>query len=235
MIPASIRERAGLSAGSELEITETEDGLGIRLERIAAGPRLVKIGRRLVARPTVPPTIDRRSTSRRSSRKSGTAGHERLPRHERPARRPDRLRPAERARAVASCMPSRKKGAGTRDGLALLPRIFSVATRLPPEFRVAPADAVMLLQEEVFARMTVHDLPAADRVPMLRAAGARRRRGRSHLRRAHRGGRPRRRRGGRRHRQSPPLPLGAPLRHPRRDARGISRRTQREAALTSIT
>ena len=29
---------------------------------------------------------------------------------------------------------------------------FSVATRLPPEFRVAPADAVTLLEEEVFAR-----------------------------------------------------------------------------------
>ena len=47
---------------------------------------------------------------------------------------------------------------------------FSVATRLPPEFRVAPSDAVRLLQEEVFSRMAVHDLPATDRVPMLRAA-----------------------------------------------------------------
>jgi predicted nucleic acid-binding protein len=47
---------------------------------------------------------------------------------------------------------------------------FSVATRLPPEFRIAPADALALLQQEVFSRMAVHDLPAADRVPMLRAA-----------------------------------------------------------------
>ena len=47
---------------------------------------------------------------------------------------------------------------------------FSVATRLPPEFRVSPADAVTLLEEEVFARMTVHDLPAADRLAMLRGA-----------------------------------------------------------------
>lgn len=47
---------------------------------------------------------------------------------------------------------------------------FSVATRLPPEFRVAPADAAVLLQEEVFARMTVHDLPPSERLPMLRAA-----------------------------------------------------------------
>jgi predicted nucleic acid-binding protein len=47
---------------------------------------------------------------------------------------------------------------------------FSVATRLPPEFRVAPADAAMLLHEEVFSRMAVHDLPVTDRMPMLRAA-----------------------------------------------------------------
>lgn len=47
---------------------------------------------------------------------------------------------------------------------------FSVATRLPPEYRVAPSDAAVLLQEEVFSRMSVHELPAADRAPMLRAA-----------------------------------------------------------------
>jgi AbrB family looped-hinge helix DNA binding protein len=51
VIPAAIRERAGLSAGSELEVTEDE--VGIRLERVANGPKLVKIGRRPVARPTV--------------------------------------------------------------------------------------------------------------------------------------------------------------------------------------
>ena len=46
---------------------------------------------------------------------------------------------------------------------------FSVATRLPPEFRIAPADAATLLEREVFSRMTVHDLPASERLPMLRA------------------------------------------------------------------
>lgn len=45
---------------------------------------------------------------------------------------------------------------------------FSVSTRLPPEFRLSPADAAHLLEEEVFARMSVHDLPAADRAAMLR-------------------------------------------------------------------
>jgi predicted nucleic acid-binding protein len=47
---------------------------------------------------------------------------------------------------------------------------FSVATRLPPEYRVSPSDAVMLVGGEIFGRMTVHDLPPGDRVPMLRAA-----------------------------------------------------------------
>jgi AbrB family looped-hinge helix DNA binding protein len=60
VIPAAVRERAGLSPGTSLEVTVDE--LGIRLERVAAGPRLVKVGRRLVARPTVAadvrPSID---------------------------------------------------------------------------------------------------------------------------------------------------------------------------------
>ena len=48
---------------------------------------------------------------------------------------------------------------------------YSVATRLPPEYRVQAVDAVTLLEEEVFARMAVHGLPQADRVSMLRGAG----------------------------------------------------------------
>ena len=45
---------------------------------------------------------------------------------------------------------------------------YSVATRLPPEFRLTPSDASLLLDEEVFSRMTVHDLPAAERMLMLK-------------------------------------------------------------------
>ena len=56
VIPAAIRDRAGFLPGSELEIVEDETG--VRLERVAAPPRLVRVGRRLVARPTV--THDRR-------------------------------------------------------------------------------------------------------------------------------------------------------------------------------
>jgi predicted nucleic acid-binding protein len=48
---------------------------------------------------------------------------------------------------------------------------FSVATRLPPEFRIPPSDAAVLLHEEVFSRMGVHDLPDPGRLPMLQAAG----------------------------------------------------------------
>jgi AbrB family looped-hinge helix DNA binding protein len=50
VIPVGIRERAGLMPGTELEISIDE--FGIRLERVAAPPRLVRVGRRLVARPT---------------------------------------------------------------------------------------------------------------------------------------------------------------------------------------
>jgi predicted nucleic acid-binding protein len=44
---------------------------------------------------------------------------------------------------------------------------YSVATRLPPEFRVSPADAVRLLEDEIIARMAVQDLPPAGRQEML--------------------------------------------------------------------
>ncbi len=47
---------------------------------------------------------------------------------------------------------------------------YSVATRLPPEFRLVAADAVRLIDEEVVQRMDVYDLPAKDRLTMLRHA-----------------------------------------------------------------
>jgi len=48
---------------------------------------------------------------------------------------------------------------------------YSVATRVPLEFRLAPPDAVRLLEEEILGRLTVHDLPAADRRAFLAASG----------------------------------------------------------------
>ena len=50
VIPASIRERAGLAPGTTLEVTA--DDTGVRIKRVAPGPKLVRIGKRLVARPT---------------------------------------------------------------------------------------------------------------------------------------------------------------------------------------
>lgn len=47
---------------------------------------------------------------------------------------------------------------------------FSLATRLPPEFRLSAIDAAHLLEAEVFDRMAVHDLPATERLGILRAA-----------------------------------------------------------------
>jgi predicted nucleic acid-binding protein len=47
---------------------------------------------------------------------------------------------------------------------------FSVSTRLPPEYRLTPQDAAMLIEQEIFARLAVHDLPAADRLPILKTA-----------------------------------------------------------------
>jgi AbrB family looped-hinge helix DNA binding protein len=60
VIPAAVRERMGFLPGTELSITM--DDFGVRLERVAPGPRLVRVGRRLVARPTAPvdarPVVD---------------------------------------------------------------------------------------------------------------------------------------------------------------------------------
>ena len=51
VIPASIRDRAGFAPGTALEVSM--DDTGVRIERVAPGPKLVRIGKRLVARPTV--------------------------------------------------------------------------------------------------------------------------------------------------------------------------------------
>jgi predicted nucleic acid-binding protein len=59
-------------------------------------------------------------------------------------------------------------GAGTAWHCCL--EFFSVSTRLPPEFRLPPAIAAQLVEDEIFGRMAVHDLPAADRLAMMKAA-----------------------------------------------------------------
>ena len=53
VIPAPIRARMGLEPGTELEV-EVDD-LSLRLVRRTPGPELVRVGQRLIARPTVEP------------------------------------------------------------------------------------------------------------------------------------------------------------------------------------
>ena len=53
VIPAPIRERAGFKPGTEIEVVI--DDVSVRLIRRVPGPKLVRVGKRLVARPTVPP------------------------------------------------------------------------------------------------------------------------------------------------------------------------------------
>lgn len=50
VIPAPIRARAGLRPGTELEVVL--DDVSVRLLRKVPGPRLVRVDRRLVARPS---------------------------------------------------------------------------------------------------------------------------------------------------------------------------------------
>ena len=47
--------------------------------------------------------------------------------------------------------------------------VYSVATRLPPEFRLTAADATSLIEEEIFGRMAVHDLPDDSQRSFLKA------------------------------------------------------------------
>lgn len=51
VVPSEIRRRAGWAPGTELEIV-LEDDASVRLVRDVPGPRLQRVGRRLIARPT---------------------------------------------------------------------------------------------------------------------------------------------------------------------------------------
>lgn len=54
MIPAPIRRRAGLKPGTPLEVAWDEGT--IRIIRKVPGPKLVRFGKILIAKPTVPPS-----------------------------------------------------------------------------------------------------------------------------------------------------------------------------------
>ena len=47
---------------------------------------------------------------------------------------------------------------------------YSVATRLPPELRLTPADTLLLVETEILARMRVDQLPSGSFAEFLRAA-----------------------------------------------------------------
>ena len=187
VIPASIRERAGLTPGSELEITEDE--LGIRLQRVAPGPKLVRVGRRLVARPTRRPS---RSPGRRhrgrSSKTSATAGRERLPRHQRAAGRAGRLRPAERpAQSLLHAVAEKRDRRDPRPrGTAVSSSFRSRRACRPNIASRAGRRRRRCCRRKSLRGWPSHDLPAGDRLPMLRAAARDDDRRRPHLRRAHR-------------------------------------------------
>lgn len=50
VIPAAVRARAGLRPGTAIDVLV--DDLSVRLVRRVPAPKLVRVGRRLVARPT---------------------------------------------------------------------------------------------------------------------------------------------------------------------------------------
>ena len=51
VIPVALRRQAGLRPGSELEVV-LDDAATLRLLRRVSGPKLVRAGKRLLARPT---------------------------------------------------------------------------------------------------------------------------------------------------------------------------------------
>jgi AbrB family looped-hinge helix DNA binding protein len=53
VIPVAVRERVGLKPGTELEVVEED--LTVRLVPRVPRPEVVRVGRRLVVRPTAPP------------------------------------------------------------------------------------------------------------------------------------------------------------------------------------
>ena len=49
---------------------------------------------------------------------------------------------------------------------------YSVSTRLPEEFRLAPSDAVLLIEQEIMPRLQIHQLPENSRRGFFRSAAA---------------------------------------------------------------
>jgi predicted nucleic acid-binding protein len=75
---------------------------------------------------------------------------------------------ADAQRVMAAVAERRVAEPGTAWHCCL--EFYSVATRLPAEFRLKPSDAERLMKEEILARLAVADLPAGDRAGLIEAA-----------------------------------------------------------------
>lgn len=71
-------------------------------------------------------------------------------------------------RVMAAVADGAVKDAGTAWHCCL--EFYSVATRLPAEFRLTPADAAQLLREEILDRLEIVDLPSRQRESFVAAA-----------------------------------------------------------------
>jgi predicted nucleic acid-binding protein len=81
------------------------------------------------------------------------------------------LRPSAPAQAIWTAIArSRHPTAMTAWHCCL--EFYSVATRLPEEFRLSPADCLRLVEEEILHRLEIRDLPTRSRLPLLRSAAA---------------------------------------------------------------
>ena len=77
------------------------------------------------------------------------------------------------SKAAMSLLESVARGRIQKPGTAwhCCLEVYSVATRLPEEFRLTPADALTLIEEEILDRFEVLDLPARSRRGCLRLCG----------------------------------------------------------------
>ena len=87
-----------------------------------------------------------------------------FPRHERAARGHARFRSPERAGAVRAARRRREDDSSPAHRLALLSRVLLGRDPASVGVQADAGRCRALLQEEVFGRMAVHDLPPADRV-----------------------------------------------------------------------
>ena len=75
---------------------------------------------------------------------------------------------SEPAHSLLDAVAERRLGRASTGWHCCL-EFYSVSTRLPAEFRLTPADAARLVEQEILARMAVHDLPSHPRRAFVRS------------------------------------------------------------------